>query len=288
VAVRIYALLARKARRAVVFRRGPSKRVLLLDWRTDTDTFVPGQWLKGRIYERRSDLSPGGHKLAYFAASWKRPFQTWTAISRPPWLTAVALWPKGDAWGGGALFDDETHVRVNHFAQEIRLADGFTLPRHVKVTDCGAWSGRGEDIPIWYARLVRDGWTQTQVGVEHRNEYLKERVWFVYDPPQVWSKPSPTDDRVALQMILRGIKETNGAWYLTEHAVAGAKGERFAIGESDWADWDANGDLLFAQDGIVFRAKAAKAPGAWDVRPVADLRGMKYEEVVSPKEARRW
>ena len=78
-AVRLYALLARKAPLAVVFRRGPSKRVLLVLWRTDTDEFVEGQWLKGRIYERRCDLSPSGKRLVYFAA-WrtepKRPKET--------------------------------------------------------------------------------------------------------------------------------------------------------------------------------------------------------------------
>lgn len=58
--VRLYAILAREAPIAVVFRRGPSKRVLLVLWQTDSDCFYEGQWLKGRIYERRCDLSPKG------------------------------------------------------------------------------------------------------------------------------------------------------------------------------------------------------------------------------------
>ena len=104
---RLYALIARDARRAVVFRRGPSKQVLVLLWNLKDDVLVPGQWFKGRIYERRCDLSPDGEMLAYFAAKHRGPFGTWTAVSRPPYLTALALWPKGDAWGGGALFEDE-------------------------------------------------------------------------------------------------------------------------------------------------------------------------------------
>jgi len=56
--VRLYAILAREAKFVVVFRRGPSKRVQLLLWHTDSDEFQEGQWFKGRIYERRSDLSP--------------------------------------------------------------------------------------------------------------------------------------------------------------------------------------------------------------------------------------
>ena len=69
--VRLYAILARESHRAVVFRRGPSKQVLLVSWNTDTDAFTEGQWLKGRIYERRCDLSPDGELLLYFAANWK-------------------------------------------------------------------------------------------------------------------------------------------------------------------------------------------------------------------------
>ena len=39
----LYAILARDARVGVVFRREPSKQVLLLLWRTDTDRFYEGQ-----------------------------------------------------------------------------------------------------------------------------------------------------------------------------------------------------------------------------------------------------
>ena len=49
---RLYGILARNAKRAVVFRRGPNKQVLLVLWNTETDEFAEGQWLKGRIYER--------------------------------------------------------------------------------------------------------------------------------------------------------------------------------------------------------------------------------------------
>ena len=53
---RLYVLLARAAPRALIFRRGPSKLVQLVYWRTDSDAFFFGQWFKGRIYE--SPLRP--------------------------------------------------------------------------------------------------------------------------------------------------------------------------------------------------------------------------------------
>ena len=110
---RLYALIAREARKAVVFRRGPSKSVLLLAWDLENDTLTPGQWLRGRIYERRCDLSPDGELLAYFAANQREPLYSWTAVSRPPYLTALALWPKGDCWGGGGLFRHERTLALN-------------------------------------------------------------------------------------------------------------------------------------------------------------------------------
>src|SRR5689334_6204370 len=102
---RIYFLLARKSPLAVIFRRGPSKQVAVITWDTERHEFFLGQWLKGRIYEHRCDLSPSGQKLIYFAAKYGTEMRTWTAVSRPPFLTAIALWPKGDAWGRGGLFE---------------------------------------------------------------------------------------------------------------------------------------------------------------------------------------
>src|SRR5687767_3160857 len=91
---RLQVLLARESTVAVIFRRGPSKRVLVLRWDRRDDTFRAGQWFNGRIYEHRCDLSPSGEHLLYFAASYHEPYYSWTAVSRPPFLTALALWPK--------------------------------------------------------------------------------------------------------------------------------------------------------------------------------------------------
>lgn len=290
-AVRAFALLARKARKAVIFRRGPSKRVLLIAWDTDRDTFTPGQWLKGTIYERRCDLSPSGEKLIYFAANWKKPFQSWTAISKPPWLTALALWPKGDAWGGGGIFADETHVQLNHWIareDDVRPKVGG-LPPRLHVAALGERWGRGEDFPVWGLRLQRDGWTHAQIGTSRQKPYETTDVWYPYDPPHIWTRPSPKHPSIELRMIVRGLKKEQGPWYVVEHEVVHrANGASWPMGESDWADWDATGDLLFARNGRIYRAKSTKHIDAMEARELIDLRGMKFEEIVAPKEARRW
>src|SRR4051794_10940713 len=94
---RIHVLLARNAPLGVVIRRGPSNQVCSLLWDRRSDQFQVGQWLKGRIYERRSDLSPDGKHLIYFAMNGRWTSEAkgaWTAISKAPYLKALALFPK--------------------------------------------------------------------------------------------------------------------------------------------------------------------------------------------------
>src|SRR6185295_18250857 len=73
---RLFVIMARESKTAVIFRRGPSRWVQLIRWYTETDTFEPGQWFHGRIYEERCDLSPNGEHLIYFATkhqNWRTP-----------------------------------------------------------------------------------------------------------------------------------------------------------------------------------------------------------------------
>lgn len=146
---------------AVLLRRGPSKLVQCLLWNLETDEVTPGQWFKGRIYEHRCDLSPDGKLFVYFAANHKGQRWdegSWTAISRPPYLTALALWFKGDCWDGGGIFDSNWQVRINGL-RDHRYAKEFAAPK-VKVGSLG--ERRGEDWPIERDRRVRDGWQVVQ------------------------------------------------------------------------------------------------------------------------------
>ena len=104
VSCRLSVLLARSAPDAVVLRRGPTRWVQLLRWRTDCDRFEPGQWFKGRVYDRRSDLSPDGSLLIYFASKFngrtladREYTYAWTAVSRPPHFTALRRGRRGTA-----------------------------------------------------------------------------------------------------------------------------------------------------------------------------------------------
>lgn len=308
---RLFVILAREAPVGVIFRRGPSKQVQIIKWDTSNDRFEYGQWLKGRIYERRCDLSPSGNKLIYLAAKWKGPINSWTAISKPPYLSALALWPNLGAWGGGGLFEHENTICLNHrFDMDLdKLAEGFNLPKNIKVKPLGEFFGHGEDDPIYEQHLRRDGWelivkaekitehpldsssiyaadSDPRLGW-HKAEYdSSSKIWLTYDPPITYQKIMKN---FILLMRIIGYRERNGSTYVVEYSMKTRVGEA-SFGRMDWADWDKNGDLLFARDGKLFRLKQASGStfNLEKAIELADFNSSEFEERLASKEALKW
>ena len=116
---RLSVFLSRRSTAAVILRRGPSAWAHLTLWDRGTDAFSHGQWFHGRVYERRCDLSPDGSLFIYFAAKHGRARdddgigEAWTAISRPPYFTALALWPNLGSWYGGGVFKTDKLVLLD-------------------------------------------------------------------------------------------------------------------------------------------------------------------------------
>ena len=116
-----------------------------------------GQWFHGRIYERRCDLSPDGSLLICFASKFSgRTLRddeytyAWTAISRPPWLTALALWPKGDCWHGGGLFKTGREVWLDHHPARATPHPQHQ-PKGLRILPNE--QAHGEDAPVYWRRL---------------------------------------------------------------------------------------------------------------------------------------
>lgn len=126
-ACRLFVIFARSAPLAVILRRGPTKWYQLIEWDTRRDVFMDGAWFKGRIYEERCDLSPDGQLFLYFCHGGRTRAgytDSWTAVSRPPWLHALTLWPWGTTYGGGGRFVGNRRV-VLRIAMPIA-----THPKH--------------------------------------------------------------------------------------------------------------------------------------------------------------
>lgn len=118
----------------VILRRGPTKSVQLVMWNRATDKFRPGPWFRGRIFPDRSGLSPDGKHMIYFAMgglAWAIPATggTWTAISRPPSLQAIALWGQGDTWAGGGVFLSNDSFWIDTDSETFLIRDESGLRR---------------------------------------------------------------------------------------------------------------------------------------------------------------
>lgn len=281
---RLYAILARSASIGIIFRRGPTQWVQLIKWNTRTDSFEPGQWFHGRIYERRCDLSPDGSKLVYFASKFNRhtlddPEYTyaWTAISKPPYFTALALWPKGDCWHGGGLFENDRTVWLNH---KPDAAEPHPDHRPTRLRIIPNPQAYGEDGPVYERRLVRDGWTLVQEG----RFPLAGRGWKT-EQSDVWYKTNRASG-ITLVMELAEIDfDQPGGPYIEQFAII-RDGTTIPIGRADWADWDRRNRLVLAREGKLFRADIGQDELEW--HELADFNDNKPEPQEAPISARHW
>ncbi len=315
---RIDGIVAREAPVAVVFRRGPSKLTQLLLWHLDTDEVEPGQWIRGRVYTRRCDLSPDGRYLVgaftnYSATrrpeseySFKEPWMTsgWTAVSRPPYFTALALWFSGDAWNGGGIWKGNDLLELNSLPgwQEAKPVSGG-----IRMRPLGR--GRGEDEPLFSLLLAMRGWSNGRALktrlINPNWRQVSERVL-----RSLQGKPEGLGDFEGLLIDLQGFSpryevERSGLWIKpfaggtlqrTDHYsyevweacdTGGKPHLRFEVPQfgSQFLDVDQRGRVVYGDKGCLW---------AWDGFPngqptlVADLNGEKFEPVPPPEWATSW
>ena len=286
---RVYVILAREAPVAVIFRRGPSKWVQVIHWNTETDMFTPGQWFHGRVYEKRSDLSPSGALLIYAARKEKaythrdkEYMPSWTAISRPPYLTALALWPCFWSFGGGLFFSD-TKVWLNH--GEHREPHSGHPPHGVYVYHS---ANDASEEALLTRRLERGGWRHTQ---EWRGEIahldaatgrITARSHYINHAPGIHEKPHPSQNVALLLTTTR-----SGFQHQYRYSIRQESGEILYFNDAEWADWDMHGRLVLAQNGGIF-AQDAVVIGHEPPVELINLNGNTPEPVVAPNWAKVW
>ncbi len=273
---RLSVFLARVASLAVVLRRGPSDWAQLVLWERDGDRFTPGQWFRGRVYERRCDLSPDGRLFVYFAAKHGRREdkddvgEAWTAISRPPYFTALALWRNLGSWYGGGVFESNHRVLLDTACGNEAHPD--FQPRGLDLGRCPA------DSAPWEQRLLLGGWRLAQRGFDPRtHRRVGER--------EVWERPN-----AALGATLcREVEEVDFARFGGPYGDSywlEAGGDLVPLTDAAWADWDGERRLVFARDGQLF--EASLEAGCLRERELYDFNPLTPEEVKTPDWARRW
>ncbi len=253
--------IARDSPIAVVFRRGPRAWTQLIKWDLRKDRFQQGQWLKGRVMAERSNLSPTGKYLIYFAGDWRRKRDvgpTWTAISRPPYFTALALWEGLGTWEGGGYFIDDRHIVLDAAWKD--LEQGYHLPKEMQVS---SQAQQGSQPSEWIYGNLRLN-TQEQfcrMSMSHR---------------------SLPNDRA----IIHGVDKTN---FKDHYYFIRQDGEDIFLEGCTCLEADHNQRTLIAANGKLYALDAkTKFTSLSDLKPLADFNGNTPESVECPKIMQKW
>lgn len=263
---RLSVFLARGAPVGVILRRGPTKWVQLIRWDRNTDSFELGQWFHGRVYGDRCDLSPNGRLFIYFATKYgtrrddNDVGETWTAISRPPYFTALALWRNFSTWEGGGAFATDTDVLVDVFG------DGDPHPKFqpqgLNCSYCHVDGGQ---------RLQRDNWQLLERNFDPRSHRRT-------GDREIWEKPN-ANLGVKLCRQVEGTDFSEIFWLEAE-------GDILPLSDVSWADWDNDRQIVFVRQGRLYRADidALKLHEA----ELYDFNPLQPQNVTTPDWAQHW
>jgi hypothetical protein len=268
---RVHIILARESPTAIAIRRGPSKSVCTLLWDRQHDTFTLGQWFRGRIYERRCDLSPDGKHFIYFAMNGKWDSEakgSWTAISRAPYLKALGLWANGSGWHGGGLFMTNKSYWLN---ESIVPQEGVSSPKGFSRHGAYPFHEQygGECPGVYYVRLQRDGWN------------LIERGGPDFDSQSVFHKELPGGWQ--LRKVCRETIDHpagTGCYFDTHSLNHLETGQTIEGPDWEWADWDRH-RLAWVAKGILYVGSLTET-GLRDTKSLHDFNAMKFEAIPAP------
>lgn len=256
-----------------VLRRGPSDWSHVGRWDVARGTYAPGAWIRANLYPQRCDLSPDGRWLCYFTlkgtARWDVG-DTYVAISRLPWLTALAAWSTCGTWTRGAHFVDDRSV------WEAGPPDAGD------VAPCRARFGLALTRPASFAVERRRGWTETADTPPRAASDL----WDEARARIMLEKPRPGAAHVRLRV--------SGHYAAFRAAAPGevvyelAEGDAMTtLEEVQWADWDADGRLLVAtREGRLEARDGARPTLATAAH--AELAALAPDPAPAPAEAHAW
>lgn len=314
-AARIYGILAPKANKVVLLRRGPSRLTLQLVWDLETDKFTCGQWIRAHVFCRRCDVSPDGRYLVGAFSDYKQrrkvtlsertnaeAMRVWTAINRPPYYTALALWFSCGSYNNGGIWESKTSVGLNNFYgswEESKPVSGPVDARNLNLDT-------GEDEPLYSLLLRKRGWADVDSRIIARKWNLGMGGWkeeleeFLLssgsDSPilraavdREGSKPrvlhlARWERRAGKGLLRRLVCGWDEVWQLI-NSDGEIMREWSDDQEPSWLELDGKGRLIYGEHGCLWR---------WEDFPneapemVADLNDLTFEEVPPPAWALKW
>lgn len=234
---RIYCITDPESRVAVVMEKRPRQWWRLGRWDLVSGLYEEGAWFCGLLYPQRCDLSPGGLWFSYFAfkpnSDWPAG-ESYDAISRMPWLQALAAWR-----------EIGTYSRGYHFVEECKVWDigDATVG---DVNPCRESFGMRRTEPEQFSVARRRGWKESESTPPRSSSDVWDDLRKV-----TMEKPSPVDDRAILSVNGRFQAERGlpDVWPPDLSAyVHTRKGRATILTGVQWADWTFEGHLAQATE----------------------------------------
>jgi hypothetical protein len=162
-----------------------------------------------------------------------------------PWLKAIALYAKGNTWGGGGYF---TGARTYWLDSDHRcVQDTKEVQRDL----------RPVYPQIWHQRWAEAGWQfREEMDAKGDKQALREKV-------------------LCGSWMLR---RRSGQGYELEHVRS--KAIRACPGW-EWAEWDRR-RLVWAEKGCLFSAGLDREQGVGTATLLHDFNGMRFEAIAAP------
>lgn len=264
---RIFFIIARKANKAVVLRRGPTQWTQMITWDLENDALTYGQWLRKKVRSGQCDLSPEGRYFIYLIDRYEQG-NSRTVICKPPYWSALTAWEHSDPLfgSGGGLFTGGHSVLLN-WHHPLNAHTSWPAPPQLHVgyfRAPGEYNlAKGHITPLLDYRLERDGWKRMndEAFIEQETRLLTagatsefRRIDHPESPaaiePQLWEKAIT---RQASLCMIRFYhfehRKIYKKFYLAKHR------DRTELPDVEWADTDHHGRILAAIQGRLYASR---------------------------------
>ncbi len=271
---RLFGIPATEAPVVAVIRRGPSDWCHVGCWDVEHDRYKPGSWIKGTIYPQKCDLSPDGRWLAYSAmthpADWPAG-NVYEAVSRLPWLSALAAWNAGTTYTRGIHFTD-TPGESTLGAPDVGDASPL-LARY----------GLALYRPVQFNVERRRGWTEsTDTPDREAGGPWDETRTVTMEKPQ----PGSSDWILHVTGSYPGLR-TSPSWHDPAEYAVSNNNDLTILDDVQWADWDDRGRLLLATTSGRLQIRV-HGGAATDLVFDHDLAALRPEPQPPPPDATEW
>ena len=229
--------------------------------------FIRGQWVHHRVYESSGDVSFDGKLVVYHGFNGHRVSGRagWTAVSRPPFFTALAMW-KHEFPGGGGLFTGNRELVVfDSLAAKVEppllpSRKLFSVDSCSERLRCRGWISAGENkLPKW-----PPPWPDGSANF-------------------MWTRPWGSEFSLIHNERIGGWMRMEGGRRRIRFKIhRQSTGEEFPLERADWADVDHRDRLAFTRDGKLYVMELQK--GALCERMLADF----TEDLPQPAEPPAW